>query len=1100
MRESQVKTMSRLLLLLLCLMVSAGMSAREPVDTKITIDFKSAAVPTVLQEIKQQSGVNFFYSDELARTWPSVTIAARQKAVSEVIEQLARLIKCSYRVSGNIITFSQQTQMGHNRRVKGVVYDDTGEPVIGAQIRVVGTKILTTTNTDGEFAFDYTGDTPRRLEVSYVGMQTQNLTIEPNMKINMVADVKQLSDVVVTGYYTQNKQTYTGVATNYSGTELAAVSDRNVLSTIASLDPSFRLTENIAMGSDPNTMPNVQVRGMNSLPNSSVTNLNAEYKGNANLPTFILDGFEVSVEKVYDLDPNKIARISILKDASATAIYGSRAANGVVVIETKSPQAGKLRLNYYGSVDMEVADLSDYHLLNAREKLQYEDMAGLYKGSDAVYVQEEYLKSYNERLKLVAQGYDTDWLAKPLKSVGISQKHTMQLEGGNDSFRYGLNLNYLMNAGVMKGSDRSRLGTSLNLLYNYRNLRFRNELSYGKITSNNSPYGPFSTYTYLNPYYYPYDASGNLKQVLFDNYTPARGSSQVANPMYNTMLNTIDQTTYDDFVDNFSVEWNIIQGLRLKGNFSLERVNRGYDNFKPADHTDFIGKTEDKGSYTKGHTLQTSYDANVVLSYFKQAGNYTLNLNAGWNIQESKSDYNAYTVYGFANQSLNHPSLGVRFKEGDHVRGYATTSRLMGFFGNANLSYADRYFIDASLRSDGSSVFGSNNRWGTFWSSGMGWNVHHEKWLKGSRVINQLRLRLSTGFTGSQNFYPYQAMMMYNYDSSLAYQDYVGAVIKAFGNRNLKWQRTQKNNLGVDFSLLNNRLSGYFNYFIENSKDLLVDVNMPSYIGFDVYKDNLGETQNKGFDFNVKAVVYRDKYTSVNLFVNGQHYTNKLKKISSGLSSYNDLADKEAGSRPYVRYQEGASINSIWVVRSAGIDPATGNEVFIKRDGSYTSTWSEKDYVPYKSTDPTMSGTFGLNAYYKGWELNANFFYRFGGYAYNQTLVDKVENVNPYLNVDRRSLYDRWSTPGKAALYKRIDDLSTTKPTSRFVEKDNLLSANSLSLAYSFGREAIRSFGAEYLKIILTANDVLRTSTIRREMGTAYPYAHHYSLAVQLTF
>ena len=246
--------------------------------------------------------------------------------------------------------------------------------------------------------------------------------------------------------------------------------------------------------------------------------------------------------------------------------------------------------------------------------------------------------------------------------------------------------------------------------------------------------------------------------------------------------------------------------------------------------------------------------------------------------------------------------------------------------------------------------------------------------------------------------------------------------------------------------------------------------------------------------------MYRDKHTSVNLFANGQHYTNKLKKISSGLSSYNDLADKEAGSRPYVRYQEGASVNSIWVVKSAGIDPATGNEVFVRRDGSYTDTWSEKDYVPYKSTDPTMSGTFGLNAYYKGWELNANFFYRFGGYAYNQTLVDKVENVNPYLNVDRRALYDRWSTPGKAALYKRIDDLSTTKPTSRFVEKDNLLSANSLSLAYTFGREAIRSFGAEYLKIILTANDVLRTSTIRREMGTAYPYAHHYSLAVQLTF
>ena len=250
----------------------------------------------------------------------------------------------------------------------------------------------------------------------------------------------------------------------------------------------------------------------------------------------------------------------------------------------------------------------------------------------------------------------------------------------------------------------------------------------------------------------------------------------------------------------------------------------------------------------------------------------------------------------------------------------------------------------------------------------------------------------------------------------------------------------------------------------------------------------------------MRLTAFQNKYWLVNLFVNGQHYNNTLKKISSGLSSFNDKADAAGSTKPYVRYIEGASVNTIWVVPSAGIDPATGNEVFISKDGSYTGTWSEKDYVPYASADPKLSGTFGFNIYYKGFELNTNFYYRFGGYAYNQTLVDKVENVNPYNNVDERALYNRWQTPGVAAIFKRISDRTATKPTSRFVEKDNYLSANSVSLAYTFRTDWIRHFGAQYLKVAMTANDFMRMSTIRREIGTAYPYAHHYSFTAQLTF
>jgi TonB-linked SusC/RagA family outer membrane protein len=1069
-------------------------------EKRVTLHLEKASVVELFKEIRQKTGLSFVYNvKDLSNLNQQITVEAKNEPVSSLLQRVFRNEHVSFEFVNNTIVVKPK-KVVYN--VKGKITDGaTGDALPGASVRVEGTTQGAVADADGNYQFSCACSGQAVLVYSFIGYDEVRKTVKGDQtnNVSLSPSEKQLGEVVVNGYFTRSKKTFTGAASNYSGSELSAVSDQNVLKTISALDPSFKIVDNIAMGSDPNTVPNIQIRGVNSLPNTTDTNLNEQYKGNSNLPTFILDGFEVRVEKIYDLDPNRIANISILKDASATAIYGSRASNGVVIIDTKAPKMGRLRLNYTGGLDLEVADISDYNLLNAPEKLKYEELAGLYYGSYAIYIKEDYLKTYNERLKLVQKGYDTDWLSKPLRSTGVSNRHSVLLEGGNDSFRYGVNLSYSSTSGVMKGSNRSKLGTGIQLQYNYKNLRFKDEITYDKVTSNNSPYGSFSTYTYLNPYYYPYDDNGTIKKILFTNNTNT-GTSVIVNPIYNTTLNTIDRSVYDDFINNFSVEWNIMKGLKLKGNLSLERVNTNTDVFKPADHTDFINVTENKGSYTKGNTLSNSYDGNIVLSYFTTLDKHAISFNGGWNIQETSNDNNTYSVYGFPNQSLDHPSLGAGFKEGDYVLGYATKTRLMGFFGNLNYSFDDRYFIDASVRADGSSVFGSNKRWGLFWSSGIGWNIHNEAFLKDNKIINQLRLRASTGFTGNQSFYPYQAMMMYEYRSSLAYQDYIGAVIKAYGNKDLKWQRTQKTNIGVDYEFLNHRITGYFNYFIEKSKDLLVDVTMANYLGFDSYKENLGETENKGFDFNIKVTAFKTKDIKVDLFGNGMHYNNKLKRISSGLSSYNKTADAAGSSKPYVRYQEGASINSIWVVRSAGIDPATGNELFIRKDGSYTSTWSEDDYVPYKTTDPKLSGTFGLNLYYKGWELNTNFYYRFGGYAYNQTLVDKVENVNPYLNVDRRALYNRWKTPGVTAEYKRITDLSITKPTSRFVEKDNLLSGNSLSLAYTFQSNWIRTIGAQFLKLSLIANDFMHKSTIHREMGTTYPYAHHYTFSAQITF
>ena len=402
--------------------------AQKAKSENVTLNVTSATISQVFTQMKKQTGYNFVINSDLAKTMTKVNVNVNNKPMREVLNEVLGRYKCTYDIEGHTIIVLRKAVDERPRTVIGVVRDDAGNALPGVPVCIGDSRVCTITDENGHYTFKIPSS-GCDLKFTYVGMKTKYIAIAAGtstIKQDVVMDNESaIDEVVVTGYYTQRKQTFTGAATSYTGEELRAISNKNVLSTLSAIDPSFKVVDNVAMGSDPNSMPDVQVRGVNSLPTTDVTNLNSEYKGSSNLPTFILDGFEVSVEKIYDLDPNRVSSISILKDASATAIYGSRASNGVVIIDTKSPESGKLRLNYTGSLDFEVADLSAYNLLNASEKLEYERLAGLYDGSNAIYVQEDYLADYNERLKLVKQGIDTDWLSKPLKSVGLTNKHSI---------------------------------------------------------------------------------------------------------------------------------------------------------------------------------------------------------------------------------------------------------------------------------------------------------------------------------------------------------------------------------------------------------------------------------------------------------------------------------------------------------------------------------------------------------------------------------------------------------------------------------------------------------------------------------------------------
>lgn len=1073
----------------------------------LTLSLKNTSLSEVFSEIEKQSGYSFVYGKEQLLQAKKLNLEVTSAELKTVLDLVFKDQSLTYSISGKYI--SVQKKANRNRQggianaqtfqVKGRTVDENGQPLIGVNVIEKGTKNSVTTNENGEFSISVSSSNSL-LVFTFVGKKlVERKVIEgETLTIKLVNIEEEIDAVVVTGYFEKSKQTFTGAATTFKGEDIRKISNQNVLVALSVIDPSFKLMDNNMIGSDPNKLPEFQIRGAGSIPSP----LEEKYKGNPNIPTFMLDGFEVSLEKIYDLDPERILTVTILKDAAALAIYGSRGSNGVVVITTNPPKAGKLNATYSVNMNFEAADLSSYDLLGSADKLEYERLAGIYSPNNYISTGEAFSFYYNERLKLVQQGIDTDWLSKPVRGLGTNLKHALTLEGGDGTFRYAMDLSYNPSSGVMKGSGRDRTGIKLQLNYNYNNLRFSNQLSFDNVQTTNSPYGSFSTYAYLNPYYNPYDASGNVKRVLYNLESSQFPTIVVANPLYNATINTKDEGKYDNFINNFGMEWNVNPDLRVNAKLSISKKNQMLDVFKPSDHTDFLS-TDKKGSYMKATTESFQYEGTAGLSYTKNIGKQLFVLNTNYNIQEIKDDTYTVNASGFPNDLMDHIGMGLEYLEGTKPQGYETTTRLMGLLGNLNYSYDNRFLADLSIRYDGSSQFGSKSRWGSFWSTGLGWNIHEESFLKDNSQVDVLRVRGSLGYTGAQSFYPYQSIMMYQYMTNITYDNYFGSVVSSYGNKDLKWQRTFKKNIGMDFELFDSAISGYVNFYSDFSKDVLVDVSMAPSLGFDTYKANLGEVENKGFEVSLKATLLANKETDFywNVFGSAVHNQNKLSKISNSLSAYNDKADGAVTNRPSVRFIEGQSMNTLWVVKSLGIDPATGQEVFLDKNNNPTNVWSSADYVPYGNTDSSIEGTLGTNLGYKGFQMNVYLQYRAGGSIYNNTLVNRVENVDPNRNVDSRVFYDRWKTPGDISSFKGIANKTLTYPTSRFVEKDNRLDLKSINLSYTFNNSPwMTRYGLDRARLSAYLNDVFQITSVKAERGIDYPFARHYALALQVNF
>jgi len=1004
----------------------------------------------------------------------------------------------------------------HGNYVYGRVIEKLSkEPMVGVTIRLDGHSTGVITDINGCYVLTL----PEKgglVIYSYIGFETRKIKVTSRQKVDvqMVEATESIQEVIVTGYNSIQKESFTGNTTKIEKEDLLKVNPNNLISAIQTFDPSFRIQENLAAGSDPNSLPQFVLRGQTgigetTLGQTSTSSISREVlSGNSNLPIFMLDGFEVDVEKIYDLDMNSIHSINILKDAAATAMYGSRAANGVIVIERRAPEAGKFRVQYSGVLSAELPDLSSYNLMNAREKLETERLAGLYDSNTPEI--DPYTNGYYQRLNNVLTGVDTYWLSQGLRTA-LNHKHSVFIDGGENDVRWGVELGFRGTEGVMKHSSRKNANAAFYVDYRIGGLQIKNKVTYTYNKSTDVPFNSFSDYSHLLPYMRLYDENGDYVRRL-EKFDGASGTQ--VNPLYEiNFYNSFDHSGYDEVTDDLSLNWRITDGLRLRGQFSVLMRNSTGDLYKDPASASYSASTGNiNGEKTESTQKRTVIDGSLSLMYNNTFKGHNLNICLSSNMRQTQSTASETRYRGFPGGDL------VSSNYAAEVYGKPSssdnTTRLVGALLTSNYTYNNIYLADLTGRIDGSSEFGSDKRWSMFWSTGAGINIHNYDFMKSNELFSMLKFRASYGLTGKTNFSLYSAKDMYQLQTDSWYPTGYGVFLYQMGNPNLKWERKYTLDYGVEIGLWHDKIYLKASAYDERTIDLITDYTIPSSTGFTSYKENMGKVKNTGVELELRARLYSDRNWLFQLYGSFARNKNTIIEISQAMRDYNKRVEElfsgynpESSSdskyaKTYLKYYEGASLTSIYGMKSLGISPTNGKEIYLRRNGDVTDVWSADEWTIIGDTAPKGQGSFGYTLSYKQLSMFASFLYTFGGDAYNNTLVSYVENADiKNDNVDKRVLLDRWQKPGDITTMKDIRDRNvTTGASSRFVQKNNTLQWSSLTMSYNFRPEQLKKLHLSGLRLSFTMNDLFYWSTIRQERGLDYPYSRSFNLTTNIIF
>lgn len=1071
---------------------------------QITLKEKSAPLDLVIQKIRKQSGYDFFYNSDMLKKANPITLDVKNVSVENALKLCFTNQPFTYKIEDKTIVIQYAERIVVRAAIiTGKVLDEFGKPVAGASIKVKGTNETIITDTKGEFKVSNAPESGI-LVISYIGYKTQEIKIKANQEpLTILLEISetQMKDIVVTGTgINRKKDSFTGTTAVFTGEDLKAVGNNNIVQSLRSLDPSFLLLENNAVGSNPNVLPIIEVRGKSSIPS---TTLRDQFGSDPNQPLFILDGFPTTLQTIIDLDMNRVGSVTILKDAASTALYGSQASNGVVVIETLKPKAGELRFTYSQDFRLELPDLSAYNMMNATEKLEFERLAGRYLPTSAGQPdQEVYLDQlYNSHLSNVKKGINSYWLSEPIQN-GYSTNSSINASGGDNVFTYGVGMNYRTGEGAMKGSGRDTYSGSINLSYRKKTFNVNNITYIRGYSSTNSPYGSFANYVNANPYFVKsYD-----NKYLEVSRTANGTTLYVTNPLYDALLPQYDITKNLEIQNNLNINYDINSDFRLTGGLQITKGNTDTETYKSPEMSAFNDvPTLRKGKYTDTKLNNVSYQGNLMLTYHKVLGEkHIINANFRNTVSENQNDSYNTIAEGFPEGNLGNPRFAYGYAEGGAPNAASSIFRTFNSTVSVNYSYDNKYLFDALYRLDGSTSYGSNKQFSPYYSLGIGWNAHNEDFIKAQKWINVLRLTTNVGITGNQNFGNISSLSVYNYNSNTNYNSFgQGVSLTTLGNPDLSPQKTRQISSSLDFTLFNNRFVGNVNAYNKRTDPLIVPIDLPSSTGVFNYPYNVGSLTYNGIETKLTffPIYNLEKRITWSLGIFGSIFKSKYSGFGNTLNSLNK---QQENSKTTIRYKDGYSAEAIWAIKSIGIDPATGREVFLTRDGQYTFDYSAANIVNVGNTTPFAEGVVSSNFRYKNFSLGLSLRYKISGDVYNTALFEKVENItftNIANNQDRRALYERWQKPGDIAQFKGISQTSTTPISSRFVQNENALTLESLNLGYQLDNSVwIKSLGLKSLGFNAITNDLFTLSTVRRERGITYPYAKTIAFSLKASF
>jgi TonB-linked SusC/RagA family outer membrane protein len=917
---------------------------------------------------------------------------------------------------------------------------------------VKGTNTSATTDANGRYNISIPGD--GTLVFSFMGMKGHEEAVNGRSVINVVmaADAVLLDDVVITGYGTQRKGTVTGAVAVVKATELEQVPVASFAQALQGRAPGVQV---LATSGRPSSNATIRIRGVGSI------NAGTE-------PLYVIDGVPSASTDFASLNTNDIESISILKDASATSIYGSRGANGVIVITTKLGTAGKAKFDVRALFGITTPTRANFNMMNAKEKLTYEKMLGVGKGATMTDAE------------IAAWNTDTNWFDEVL-SPGFTQQYDVAVSGGTEKTRYYVSGQYYHIDAIVYGSEMERISGRVNLDTKLSDkANFGLNLGVGNsnekvVRSDRNGLNPFNYIYGTQPWTYPYNEDGSY-------HMDAKAMDYGLNVFENIDNNPVNLNTLRATGGTF-LEYAFIPALKFRTAVGIDFRQLYQRNFNYPESTlsnilgggGYRADTYSRAfsyNWTNNLTFEETFaeDHHVTLSVVSEAIQY-------------KYRYLSANGSGMPNSRVD--ALDMASSEFE-VEGYDNAYNMVSFFLRGAYDYQNKYLFDFLVRRDASSRFGDNKRWGTFWSIGLGWNIHQEEFLKDNAIINRLRLKASYGTTGNDQIGNYAWRGTF---TSASYNDLSTTYQNRLPNEDLTWEKNNKLSGGIDFGLLEDRITGSFEVYYNKTTDLLLAAQLSRTSGFSSRTENVGEMTNSGIEFSINADVYKDSDWLVNAGFSLSHNKNKVDKL------YND---EPIDTGWYAFVVPGKPLYTYKMTRYAGVNPANGEILFYDKDGNITNIPNEEanDVFLDKNPFPSVYGSLNLLVAWKDFELSATLYYNYGNWIYNNVAYfnNSDGRYAETKNQDKRLLYDSWKKPGDVTDIPRQDVAIgyAASGTTRFLEDGSYIRLRDITLSYNLPKKWAEKVKMNSVRVYAQAHNlftITKFTGFDPEIGTNSSWA-----------